>query len=199
MLSMLKALLFLIAFHSLSSINLIKNIFGNRSPKLSILKSDLLKEVRRVQKGLTETVEDRISIISMIEKLESENKVKEPLTSDLLSGSWNLEYTTSDTILGRKGPKKVGPILQIIDTKTLTAENAEVVEYFNLQIPRKIKAELKPITKTKLAVQFKKLYFGPLSFNVPNSFRGELDITYLDESLRISRGDKGGLFVLTRS
>ena len=28
--------------------------------------------------------------------------------------------------------------------------------------------------------------------------RGELDTTYLDETLRVSRGDKGNLFVLTR-
>ena len=31
----------------------------------------------------------------------------------------------------------------------------------------------------------------------PPSAAGELDITYLDDSLRISRGDKGTLFILT--
>jgi len=30
----------------------------------------------------------------------------------------------------------------------------------------------------------------------PASARGELEITYLDEDLRISRGNKGNLFVL---
>lgn len=30
----------------------------------------------------------------------------------------------------------------------------------------------------------------------PNTARGELETTYLDEDLRISRGDKGNLFIL---
>ncbi|KAG0448709.1 hypothetical protein HPP92_027704 [Vanilla planifolia] len=35
-----------------------------------------------------------------------------------------------------------------------------------------------------------------LPFKAPGSGRGELEITYLDEEIRISRGDKGNLFVL---
>ena len=136
----------------------------------------------------------------MFEKLEKLNKNKNPLKQpSLADGVWNLEYTTSDSILGRKGFPKVGQIKQIIDTKTLYAENREVVSYFGLKIPRKVTAELLPITKSKVAVQFKVFSIGPISFKSPASARGELDITYVDEDIRLSRGDKGNIFVLSRS
>lgn len=43
-------------------------------------------------------------------------------------------------------------------------------------------------------LQFKLL--GLIPITAPPSATGELDITYLDEELRISRGNRGNLFVL---
>ncbi len=60
-------------------------------------------------------------------------------------------------------------------------------------------ATLKPLSKSKVAVQFQTFYILSLiPIKAPPTARGELDITYLDEDLRISRGDKGNLFVLSR-
>jgi hypothetical protein len=40
---------------------------------------------------------------------------------------------------------------------------------------------------------------GPIGFDAPkDKFKGALDITYLDEEFRLTRGDKGNIFVLTR-
>jgi hypothetical protein len=48
-------------------------------------------------------------------------------------------------------------------------------------------------------VQFQTFYIGSLiPIKAPPTARGELEITYLDDDLRISRGDKGNLFVLSR-
>jgi len=67
------------------------------------------------------------------------------------------------------------------------------------------------LTPCKVAVNFKRfnLFGGKISFAAPARARGELDTTYLhdgviaegivaEKALRISRGDKGNLFVLTR-
>ena len=173
--------------------------FGSGKGAIAKLKAELLQECRRVNRGLTETSEDRNKILTLIENLERKNTVKDPIKSNFLSGNWILEYTTSDTILGRKGPKKVGSIFQSIDIPNLKAENAETVEYLGFfRISRKVKADLNPMSKSKVEVLFRRFFVGPFSFQLPKSPRGELEFTYLDENLRISRGDKKNVFVLTK-
>ena len=62
-----------------------------------------------------------------------------------------------------------------------------------------VEAELTPETKSRVAVQFKKFkILGLLPITAPENAKGKLDTTYLDEELRVSRGDRGNLFVLER-
>jgi hypothetical protein len=81
---------------------------------------------------------------------------------------------------------------QVIDAKSLTARNKETAPLFN-----QVFAELVPESASKVKVQFKTFkIFGLIPVKAPPSAVGELDVTYLDEELRISRGNKGNLFVL---
>jgi PAP_fibrillin len=86
----------------------------------------------------------------------------------------------------------------LIDNKNLKAENAEVVNYFGVNVNRKVTADLVQASPSKVNVQFKRFTIGPVSFNTPASFRGFIDVTYLDEDMRLTRGDKGNIFVLTK-
>ena len=182
--------------------NFLKNAFsGGKSSggSVSTLKAEILNLAKAVNRGLTETPQQREEMLGLFEQLEKKNKYKESLKSPLINAVWNLQYTTSDSILGRNGSPKVGNILQIIDGPNLYAKNSETVNYFGLfKVPRTVTAALTPISGSKVAVQFKRFTAGPLAFNAPESFKGELDITYIDEDLRLSRGDKGNIFVLTR-
>lgn len=171
---------------------------GNSTISTSNLKKDILERSRKVEGGLTETAEDRAQIISIFESLEKLNPIAKPLLSDDVNAIWKLEYTTSDSILGRNGFRKEGSVYQKIDAKNLQAENSEVINVFGIKVPRKVTAQLTPITDSKVAVKFQVFSVGPISFKAPESARGELDITYLDKDLRLSRGDKGSLFVLTK-
>lgn len=57
-----------------------------------------------------------------------------------------------------------------------------------------VQADLTPESASCVAVQFKKFkVLGLLPFNAPQSAKGKLDTTYLDQDLRISRGDQGKL------
>ena len=48
-----------------------------------------------------------------------------------------------------------------------------------------------------MKVQFKEFkLLGLVPIKTPGSAQGELDVTYLDDDLRISRGNRGNLFVL---
>jgi hypothetical protein len=61
-----------------------------------------------------------------------------------------------------------------------------------------VTAELSPVNGKLTDVKFKRFTLGPIGFDAPDSFRGSLDITYLDDEVRLTRGDKGNIFVLTR-
>lgn len=126
-------------------------------------------------------------------KLEALNEIKEPLKSNLLNGKWELLYTTSQSLLQTKRPKFLRPngkIYQNVDT--LRAQNMETWPFFN-----QATANLVPINARRVAVKFD--YFrivGLIPIKSPGSGRGQLEITYLDEELRISRGNRENLFIL---
>mmetsp|Transcript_4404 Transcript_4404/g.5091 ORF Transcript_4404/g.5091 Transcript_4404/m.5091 type:complete len:212 (+) Transcript_4404:76-711(+) len=163
------------------------------------LKSKLLDLSNKTNRGLTASTEDKKEIQSLFAELERYNPIRKPLLSDKVNGRWSLEYTTSDVILGRGGYPRIGPIVQAIDTKTLTALNSEVVNYFNiLPLTRTVTAELSPQSDQLTNVQFKRFTLGPIGFDAPEQFKGFLDVTYLDDDVRLTRGDKGNIFILTR-
>ncbi|CAN6292192.1 unnamed protein product [Urochloa humidicola] len=85
-----------------------------------------------------------------------------------------------------------GKIYQAINADTLRAQNMETWPYFN-----QVTANLVPLNPRRVAVKFDYFkIFSLIPIKSPGSGKGELEITYLDEELRVSRGDKGNLFVL---
>ena len=117
--------------------------------------------------------------------------------SELLSGNWLMVYTTSVSISGKNRPELLQvrtPPEQFIDVANLRARNAEKV----LGLLNAVDIALKPATRSRVDVQFETFRLGPLAFPAPKELTGSLTTTYLDEELRISRGDKDNLFVLLR-
>jgi hypothetical protein len=163
------------------------------------LKGEILQLAKETKKGLDATPEQQRRMLTMFETLEKFNPTWKPLLSNKINGVWDLQYTASESILGKGGYPRIGPIQQMIDATTRTAYNAEVVNYFGVvPVPRKVEAELTPVSGQFTNVQFKKFYIGPVCFDAPEQFKGALDITYLDDTVRLTRGDKGNIFVLTR-
>lgn len=159
------------------------------------LKEELLEAIKPLDRGAEATPEDQQLIDQLTRKLEAVNPTKEPLKkSDLLNGKWELIYTTSKSILQTERPKFLRSRVnyQAINVDTLRAQNMETWPFFN-----QVTADLKPINSRKVAVKFD--YFkilGVIPVKAPERASGQLEITYLDEDLRVSRGDKGNLFIL---
>lgn len=172
--------------------------FGKpKTETLSIKKAELMENLKGLGRGADADADDKIRIDKLASQLEKLNPTKNVLGPEL-SAKWKLLYTTSDGILGTSRPpflRPFGDIYQTIDAENLTARNQETVPFFNA-----VEAELEPVNKKKVNVQFKTFYIlGLIPITAPASAKGELEITYLDEDLRISRGNKGNLFILSRS
>jgi len=151
LLSILGVSITLLSIHSLNIKNILQfdALFKNKS-NLKTLKNELLTLSKKVNKGLTETAEDRTTIAELFNKIESFNTQNATLTNKNLNAVWSLEYTTSDSILDRGGAPKVGPILQTIDASNLKAENKEVRKYFVFNVPFKVTAELTPSSPSRV-------------------------------------------------
>ena len=178
------------------------NLFLSKDVRRSELKEQILSLASETKRGLTATDEQKEQMQTLFAELEALNPTPNPLIVNgkkaSVNGDWSLDYTTSDSILGKGGFPRIGPIIQNIDTTTLSARNSEVVQYLLFPIPRSISAELSPVNGKFTDVKFKRFQLGPIGFDAPDSFRGALDITYLDQDVRLTRGDRGNIFVLTR-
>ncbi|XP_020583153.1 probable plastid-lipid-associated protein 7, chloroplastic isoform X2 [Phalaenopsis equestris] len=157
----------------------------------------------------------------LVEQLELRNPTPKP-TDHLLykvNGSWKLIYSTI-TILGSKRTKlglrdfiSLGDLYQTIDVpkerainvinfsakglKLLTGQLTIEASYKIASKTRVIiKLETSSITPKQLMNLFQKNY--DLLIDIFNP-AGWLDITYVDDSLRIGRNDKGAIFVLERA
>lgn len=142
-------------------------------------------------------------IEQLIRQVEATNKSISPGTDPNLSGTWDMIYTTSTSILGTGKPSflQASRIVQEINAAQLTARNAETFQIGPFKFENAVEAKLTPVSSTRFDVNFIKfVVFGIFSVNVENNdrFTGWLDVTYLDEDMRISRGNKGNLFVLVK-
>ncbi|XP_062077270.1 probable plastid-lipid-associated protein 4, chloroplastic [Humulus lupulus] len=176
------------------SVSFFSSLLPKKGKDATELKEELLEAIAPLDRGAEATPEDQERIDQIARKLEAANPTKEPLKSDLLNGKWELIYTTSASILQTGRPKFLRSVTnyQAINVDTLRAQNMESRPFFN-----QVTADLTPLNSRKVAVKFD--YFkiaGLIPVKAPDRARGELEITYLDEELRVSRGDKGNLFIL---
>ena len=146
---------------------------------------------------LVTTGAEEPKIISAIEGLERLSFGGASLSNPNLPGNWLMVWTTSASIAGKTRPRYLQtntPPEQLIDIDSGRVVNAENV----LGVRYGVEAELTPASRNKVKVEFKKFNLGPITFDAPKNLNGELSVTYLDEDMRISRGDKGNAFILLR-
>lgn len=191
-------------------------------------KAYLLETIAGNNRGLLVSEKDKVNILSLVEQLEDENPHPQPLQSkELLEGNWRLLYTSSRTILGLNNIPlaQLGQIYQCIRVANNQLYNiAEIVGLPFLESVVSVRATFEVVSDKRVNVNFQRSILGLQSFlnySSPSDFidkieegkkfppfdlpipsrpqKAWLEITYLDEDLRLSRGNEGNIFILTKS
>lgn len=191
-----------------------------------VTKAALLDTIAGTNRGLLATETQKQAILAAIASLEDFNPNPRPLeASYLLEGDWRLLYTTSKALLNldRFPFCKLGQIYQSIRVATTSVYNiAEIYGLPSLEGLVSVAAEFEPISERRVQVKFKRSIIGLqklMDYNSPANFiqqiesgqkftaldfpinsdqQGWLDITYIDNNLRIGRGNEGSVFVLSK-
>lgn len=192
-----------------------------------IEKSSLLEAIAGINRGLMATERDKQAILIAIAQLEDRNPTERPVESGLLlDGDWRLLYTTSKGLLNidQLPLIKLGQIYQCIRVKTQSVYNiAEVYGLPYLEGLVGVTARFEPVSEKRVQVNFERSILGLqrlIGYQSPGDFvqqietgkkfvaidfnfdsrdqQGWLDITYLDNDLRIGRGNEGSVYVLSK-
>ncbi|OZH55092.1 fibrillin [Hydrocoleum sp. CS-953] len=192
-----------------------------------IYKSKLIEILTGKNRGLLASKNDRQEILAAIAQLEDYNPNLRPLeVKELLNGNWRLLYTTSQELLRIDNFPflKLGEIYQCIRVEDTAIYNiAEVYGLPFLEGIVSVVAQFEIVSEKRVNVKFNRSILGLQSligYQSPNKLiteiesgkkftavdfdiqnreqKGWLDITYLDEDLRIGRGNKGSVFVLIK-
>ncbi|MEH2078640.1 MAG: PAP/fibrillin family protein [Nostoc sp.] len=191
-------------------------------------KAALMDAIALTNRGLLATEEQKQAILIAIANLEDFNPTPCPVeASNLLDGNWRLLYTTSKALLNldRLPLCKLGQIYQCIRVETTSVYNiAEIYGLPYLEGLVSVAAKFEPVSDRRVQVKFERSIIGLqrlIEYNSPVTFiqqieagrkfpgidvainsdkqQGWLDITYIDNDLRIGRGNEGSVFVLTKT
>jgi len=190
-------------------------------------KVELLEVIAGKNRGLIASERDKQAILMAIAKLEERNPTERPVeASDRLNGDWRLLYTTSRGLLNidQLPLLKLGQIYQCIRVATNSVYNiAEVYGIPYLEGLVSVAAAFTPTSNRRVQVRFERSIlslqrligyqspadlisqieagkkFTAIDFGLDSrNQQGWLDITYLDDDLRIGRGNEGSVFVLSK-
>ncbi|BAB76017.1 PAP/fibrillin family protein [Anabaena sp. FACHB-709] len=191
-------------------------------------KTALLDAIAGTNRGLLASEQQKQAILAAIATLEDLNPTPRPVeTANLLEGNWRLLYTTSKALLNldRVPVYKLGQIYQCIRVETTSVYNiAEIYGLPYLEGLVSVAAKFEPVSERRVQVKFQRSIVGLqrlIGYTSPGDFiqqieagkkftaldvliksdtqQGWLDITYIDNNLRIGRGNEGSVFVLSKT
>ncbi|MEA5479579.1 PAP/fibrillin family protein [Pseudanabaena galeata UHCC 0370] len=190
-------------------------------------KENLINAIAPVNRGLQMSENQRKMIFSAVAYLEELNPTPAPTQApELLDGNWLLLFTTSQELLGidRFPLYKLGNIYQCLRVSEGKIFNvAEIKGLPLLSGLVSVCANFTVVSDKQVKVNFERLVAGSqtlIGYQDVNSFidtlrspkkllaidfqikredqKGWLETTYLDQDLRIGRGNEGNLFVLRK-
>jgi hypothetical protein len=183
-----------------------------RETDMILGKEALLEAIAGKNRGILASPSDRQQILAAIASLEERNPTPRPVEAAALLNIDRVPFL------------KLGQIYQLVRVESQRIFNvAEVYGLPYLEGMVSVAAQFEPLSEMRVKVNFERAVFGAqrlMGYQNPEAFaqeveagkrfraidfslsnreqRGWLDITYLDQDLRIGRGNEGSVFVLCR-
>jgi len=184
----------------------------------SSAKESLLAAVVTTERGIFGMKKaERVELAELVEAVEAVNPLPNPTEHlEQVVGNWRLIYTTVQilgsrrTKLGLRNLIKLGDFIQTIDLEKSQAVNkVAFIVPGNVYGALTIEASFEIVSPSRVSIAYQNSSLVPnqlqalfqknfdLLLSIFNP-EGWLELTYVDEDMRIGRDDKGNIFVLEK-
>ena len=169
---------------------------GNKGTLFILVKEDGAKEKLLKASALQKNQESIESLVN--ELLDSEQGVSRPAYAQQARGAWRLVWTQQGETANPLQQKLVQVVRnwQIISSDGTTLQNRVDLIPGLVKVIAQATAKPASATRTRVVISDVLLQIGPLKFNlnIRTDADGYVDWLYLDDTIRVTRGNKGSIF-----
>ncbi|KVH91600.1 probable plastid-lipid-associated protein 8, chloroplastic [Cynara cardunculus var. scolymus] len=170
------------------------------------LAASILSKVMQTDRGVTLTREQHMQVADLVSEL---NKycVDSPVKCPLIFGDWDVVYCSNPTSPGggfRSGLGrlvfKTTEMVQAVEAPDIVRNKVSFSALGFLDGEVSLKGKLIVLDEKWIKVVFERpeLKIGSLEFGFGGQSEVQLEITYIDDKLRLGKGSRGSLFVFQR-
>lgn len=170
------------------------------------LVSSILSKVKGTDRGVLLPKEGHKDVANVAQQLNN-YCVDEPVKCPLIFGEWDVEYCSNPTSPGGGYRSTIGRLIfktnemvQVVEAPDIVRNKVAFSAFGILNGEVSLKGKLKALDEKWIQVIFEppELKFGVLEFQYGGESEVKLEITYIDDKIRLGKGSRGSLFVFVR-
>nr|AEZ52397.1 PAP fibrillin [Wolffia australiana] len=170
------------------------------------LVESVLSKVNGTDRGVLLSKEGHADVDRLTTDL-SKYCVEEPVKNPLIFGEWDVAYCSNPTSPGGGYRSAIGRLIfktnemiQIVEAPDVVKNTVSFSLFGSLAGQVSLNGKLKVLSERWIQVVFEapELKIGSFDFRYGGQSEVKLEITYVDEKIRLGRGSRGSLFVFRR-
>ncbi|XP_076886693.1 putative plastid-lipid-associated protein 8, chloroplastic [Bidens hawaiensis] len=190
--------------HNIRSRNIISASVSFPSPDQ--LAASIFSKVTQTDRGVTLTKEQHLQVAELTSEL-SKYCIDSPVTCPLIFGEWDVVYCSNPTSPGggfRSGFGrlifKTNEMIQAVEAPDIVRNKVSFSALGFLDGEVSLKGKLIVLDQKWIKVVFEPphLKLGSVEFQFGGESEVQLEITYIDDKLRLGKGSRGSVFVFQR-
>ncbi|CAN0899698.1 Probable plastid-lipid-associated protein 8, chloroplastic, partial [Linum grandiflorum] len=163
-------------------------------------------QVKQTDGGVSLKREEHQQVAEVAQQLQG-YCVSEPVKSPLIFGEWDVAYCSNPTSPGGGYRSAIGRLffktkemVQAVEAPDTVRNKIKFSLLGFLQVEVSLKGKLKALDGSWIQVIFEapKLKMGGVGLQYGGESEVKLQITYVDEKIRLGKGSRGSLFVFKR-